>query len=302
MPVPPAELSMLASAAQPKDIKELAEENALSYQTAYAAVRSLEDQGLVKTWRDGKKRVVQPSDPALSGLAQILLFESPRQDLDRLFHGDRLLQFHALHKVQRPDLAALITNRTPRAVYQTIQDFAPSGFLVRTEEGFQLHPRQANYWRFIEDVARLHGASQVQEIAKDGVLVWYLGPEFIFKSREEVQAPRVHRAGFDRFAEFGIELIGGEFRAYHWAHRELDASDAVFESIILNGDTPTHRSYCALLLEAQQPSDFLKKAEIYGMRAFAEALQEYVSNHKAQPGFLPWSEHERYRAQYLSGA
>jgi hypothetical protein len=276
----------------------LAAANGLPYPTAYAAVRDLEGKGLVFTVKDGRSRVVRPTDPALPGLAQALIFETPRPDLAKIVHGDRLLQFHVLDRVRKPGLAALVLCKTKRAVEQTVAEFAPSGFLARTPDGFRIHPRHVNYRAFIDEVARVQALARVRRYTPSAVLVWHLGPEVLFKSHDPVEDTGVMRAGFDRFGDFGVELVGRGFRAYHLARRSLGPADAVMEAVLIDGDTPIHRTYCCLLYEKTRPADFEAVAQIYGLARLARLIVRYVDGGQDLPGFLPRKEHERYRREY----
>jgi DNA-binding transcriptional ArsR family regulator len=131
---------MLASLGSPKEIKALAEANELPHRTAHQAVEVLKDKGVVTSHKEGRERVVTTASNALSGLAPALLFDIPREDWDRILHGDRPMQLHVLDRVGHPELTAEVYGKGRNTLYRTVEFLGPAGALVKRDKGWRIKP------------------------------------------------------------------------------------------------------------------------------------------------------------------
>ncbi len=299
MPAPPAQLALLASLAKPKGVSVLAQENGLPYESAYKAVCELEKRGIVATHREGRALMVACRSALVPPLARSVIFDSPRPDWGRVFHGNRPTLLHVLDKVGEPELAAEVCGKSRSLVYHAIKTHAPRGLLIRRKDGsYAINPRLAPFRNLLEELDRVEAAHRLHEIDAEARLVWSLGPEILFMSRERRAVPKAQPAALSRFGDYGLSFITGDETYQCVAERRLDAADAILQTLLIDPESRINRSYCALLLEKAKPDDFERKAKIYGLADEARALARYVQTHEATEGFLPWREHERYRQQY----
>lgn len=298
MPVPPAQLAILASLTEPKGVSVLASENGLPYEAAYKAIRESEKRGIIATHREGRTLVASCRSALAPQLARSLIFDSPRQDWGRVFHGQRPTLLRVLDKVGEPELAAEVCGKSRSLVYHAIKTHAPRGLLIRKGGTYAINPRLTVLRSLLEELDRVEAAHRLHEIEPDARIAWSLGPEILFASRKRLANPRVQLAALSRFGEYGLDFIMGEATTYCIAKRRLDAADAILQTLIVGSGSSINRSYCALLYEKAKSAELERKSKIYGLEAEARALVRYVQTHEATEGFLPWREHERYREQY----
>jgi len=298
MPLPPAQLSILASLDRPKEVGELAAANALPHRTAHQAVEVLEALGVVTSYRRGRERVVAVASKALPALARGLLVDTPRDDWDRVLHGNRPMQLHVLDRVGNAGLAAEVCGRARRTLYHTVALLAPAGVLEKPGGRWRINPRLGTLRDYVAELSRVeahHGASRIDPQA---TVAWHLGPEILLRSPNDLRGETVHLGGLSRFAEYGLDLVTGGSTYYYVSTRPLDAADAILQGLLTDPESGVNRSYCALLYEIARPSGVRRKASIYGVEEEAAALMHYVESHEATGKFLPWRAHERYRRQY----
>ncbi len=298
MPDPPAQLSILASLDSPKEITALAEANELPHRTAHQAVEVLEDKGIVTSHKEGRERIVTPASKALPGLARALLFDIPRDDWDRILHGDRPMQLHVLDRVGHARLIAEVCSKGRSTLYRTVEILGPAGVLVKRDGRWCINPRIGQLREFVAELARVQAHHRMGELDPTATLVWHVGPELLLRSTHDLESPHVHRGALSAFAEHGAELFLGTGTYYYAATRELDVADTILQGLLIEPESRINRSYCALLYEQEQPEDLEHKAAIYGLETEARDLVAYVETHEATEGFLPWDEHDRYRRQY----
>ncbi len=298
MPVPPAQLAILASLGDPQAVRALAQTNGLPYDTAYKAVRELTNRGILATHRDGRALVVACRSAVIPSLARSLLFDHPRPDWGRVFHGDRPMLLRVLDQVGDPGLAAEVCGKSRSLVYHAIKTHAPRGLLVRRDDSYSINPRLATLRRLLEELNRVETAHQLHQIDADATPLWSLGPEILFASRKKLTGKGVHLGAISRFYRYRMSFITGETTYYYVAKRKLDAADAIIQTLLIDPESRINHSYAALLFEKAKPADLQRRSKIYGLAEEAHALTQYVQTHEATAKFLPWREHERYRQQY----
>lgn len=302
MPTPPPQLAVLASLGEPRTVRQLAEANALPYQGVYKAVEELVRRGILTSHREGKDLVVEAAPPAVPGLARSLLLDHSRQDWRHVFRGSRPVLLYVLDRVGDPKLAAYVCDKTPRAVYYTIRSLGARGLLVKRHGRYAINPGLPSLKALLEELAKVESLTRLRDVDPKARALWSLGPEVLFKSEEGLNTPRVHIAALSAFARFGVPLVIMHSRYYYLASRPLDVADAILQGFLVEPESRTNRTYCALVYEKHRPKNLVTKARIYGLHEQAEALIRYVDDHEPADLFLPWREYDRYRRQYGVGA
>lgn len=298
VPVPPTKLVLLVGLDEPRQLTQLAEDNGLQLGTARKALNVLEEQGLVATHKEDGNLVASCTANAIPALARSVLFDQPRRDWRKAFHGDRPMLLHVLDQVHHPELTARVCDKSRRAVYYAIETHASRGLLVETEDGYQINPRLASFRELLTEMAKTTAHHRTRQLDPDARLLWHLGPELLLRSNRDLESDDVHPGALSRFAEYGVPLMSGESSYVYVATRELDASDAILQALLVDPESRVNRSYAALVYERTQPDNLEHKARIYGLQEEARKLVEYVETREQLEGFLPWGEHDRYREQY----
>lgn len=298
MPLPPAQLATLASLGEPKTTSGLARENGRPYETVYKAVRDLEKRGVITTHREGRALVATPRSLALSSLARSLIFDFPRQDWGRVFHGDRPMLLHVLDVTHDPELAAEMCGKSRSLVYHAIKTHAERGLLVGKAGRYSLNPRIQPLRELLGEMDRVGADHRLHGIDPEARRIWSLGPEILYATTQDEAPSGTQPAALSSFPAYGLDLITGD-RAYRVViKRELDAADAILQTLLVEPTSRINRSYAALLFEKAKPANLERKAMIYGLEKEALDLARFVMERAKIDGFLPWAEHERYRRQY----
>lgn len=307
MPVPPEQLSALASLGQAKPVRVLAAENGSPYPSMQKAVNSLEAAGLVTTRRRGRERLVTAASPQISSLARALIFDAPRQDWRSIFHGERLVLLHVLDRVHDPELAAEICGLSRSAVYHAISLHAPAGLLVRTPAGgYRVNARLIEFRAFLLEWNALRSTKAISDLDPQATSMWRLGPELMFRSRKPLHAPNIHFGAYSAMSALGAPVIEKtDATTYYVSHRTLSPADAVLQAMVQesndqaqpNPASASVRAQWAAFMESHPSQDLLRKAKIYNKVDEVQAILAYLANRDGK-GFLPWSEYERFRQQY----
>lgn len=293
-----AKLALLAELDTAKSISALSDATGYSPIRVRRVVHDLADKGLVTKHKTGREIEVQAASKPISSKARSLLNEFPDQEWGRVLHGDRALVLHVLDQVGRLRPTAGVVGQTPRGVGYTAKSLAERGILVREDSEYRLHPRHHVLGEFLEEYVRVRAHHIVGELDPDARVIWYLGPEVLFRSDEaDLARDDLQLAALSAFPTFGVDLVT---QAHHYilSRRELGVADAILQGLLVEPGNRINRSYCALVYEKTLPDDLVRKARIYDLEDEARRLRAYVRERKAFEGFLPWEEHERYRDQY----
>lgn len=295
---PPSHLAVLAHLDQPQPVSELAAATRLPLDTVYKAVRTLQQDGVLATHREGRQLVATCTSKPLPSLARALLHDYARSDWSLVLHGDRPTVLHVLNRVRRPELAAEVCGKARSTIYHTTKALGPRGILVRKRGGYVLNPRLGPLRLYLDELAEAKAHHRASALDPAATLLWFLGPELLLRSRKELRGQDVHVGALSAFAEHDVELFTGDAAYYHVATRRLDVADAILQGLLVDPESQINRSYGALVYEKERPDSLLGKAPIYGLEREAEALIRYVTTHEPGDLFLPWREHQRYRSLY----
>jgi DNA-binding transcriptional ArsR family regulator len=311
MPVPPEQLSALASLDSEKSVRRLAQDNGSPYPSMQKAVNTLEKGGLVTTTRQGRERLVKAASTQLASLARALIFDAPRQDWRSIFHGERLVLLHVLDRVRDPALVAEVCNVARTTVYHAIRTLAPSGLLLKDGDGYRVNPRLVEFRAFLLEWNTVRATKAVHDFDPKATGLWRLGPELMFRSRTQVVAPHVHLGATSAMAQLGAPVVEKtEATTYYVSRRRLTSSDAVLQAMVMDGNNTAEsglppaksvRAQWTAFIETRVPResypDLERRAKIYGKVPEVQAILAYLSNHD-EAGFLAWTEYERFRQQF----
>lgn len=295
-----ANLAILAALDRPLSIQDLADRTALGHETVRWAIASLEEQGLADTEAKGQHRIIRAGSPVLVDRARALT-ERPHPAWKQVFHGEHPLLLHVLDRVGSVDLTAEVMGQAKSTIYHFIAQVAPKGILQKDGLGYRVHSRQRALRDLVEEWSRLRSYRAVRSIDAEARLLWFLGPEAMFSARKKAAGEGVHPAGLTAFADHGILIQTGERSTWLLSRRQPTAADHLLQAIRAESESRTVHNYAALLYEAARPEDLLRKAPIYGLEQDVERIRRFVDEQADQPGFLPWSEHERFRELYRVG-
>lgn len=287
-------LAVLAASAG-DSIRDVAMQHQVSYAQAYGAVQALSSEGLVRIQREGKRALLSPGSPAIGALAAALL-RKDHPAWPHVFHGDRVLLLHALHRLHDIPLAALVTGYARSSAYQAVRQLAEKGILLHKRGQYQVHRQHADLADFVEEWTRLRAQHLARELHPEARVLHHVGPEVLFRAPGELEGAQP--AGLAAFGLHGIDIRPADPRPHALAVRSLGAGDHLCQALKASPVDPITRSYAALLWERIRP-ELEGPARIYGVTSEAHAVRRYVEERQDQDGFLPWREHERYRGMYL---
>ncbi len=298
MPDAPVALRILASLEHPKAAAALAREHGLPRGTAWKTIASLAHDGLIQTHIEGRDLVASSPSRAIPGLAATLLTDFPNQDWRLVFYGDRPTTLRVLDQIGRPGLAALVLGKSRRTVQHGIRLMAERGVVTKTGGRYQINPRIRPLGQLLDELDNARAHQQTRRVDKDARLLWYLGPEWLVRSRRPLDEPQLGPGALSLFAEYRVPLMMARDQYYFRTMRTLDAADAILQGLLVEPDSAVNRSYCAVVYEKNRPDNLETKARIYGLEQEAQRLIAYVDRRIEPEGFLPWGEHEEYRSEY----
>lgn len=264
------QLAVLAELEEPRSTIALAERMDLEEVRVEEAVSGLEEAGLVEREGFGAKTELAPVDPDLARRAGEVRAQLSAEQWQAVFEAGRAQLAYVLDRVPRLELAAYVLGEPVEAVRGEAYDLVEAGVLAA--EPFQLAPSTGSLAQLLADIDALRAHRWVNEIVPEGEVLWHLGPELVFQAPGPIGHAEVGYGGASLLADQGIEVdVAGE--TYTRTHRELDASDAILQSLLAHPDDEDVRAACRQLYAQASTPTFAEKATIYGLAAEAKAFR-----------------------------
>lgn len=271
------QLSVLASLEEPKPASAVAEELDVEEVEVEEAVTSLEEAGLVEREGFGAKTRLVPVVPELPRRADAARSELSPEAWRALFVDGRAELAYVLDQVARLELAAYVLDEPVETVRGDVYDLVEAG-VVTGSDPFQLEPGLPALGQLLAEVDALRARRWVQRLDPRAEVRWHLGPDVLFTAGEGIQHPEVTYGGASLFADHGVPMETAE-TVYIRTRREVDASDAIMQALLLAPDDEEVREACVELYAREPMPTFREKTQIYGLEEEAEELRR-----EAEPG------------------
>ena len=82
-----------------------------------------------------------------------------------IFHGDRLLLLHAIHRIHDIQLAAEVTGYARASAYQAAKQLAYKGILLHKRGHYAIAPQHADLQDLVEEWTRIRAQPPLPPIA-----------------------------------------------------------------------------------------------------------------------------------------
>lgn len=270
MPSLAIQLAVLAGLEEPRSTIALAEDLDIAEVQVEEAVTGLEEAGLVEREGFGAKTQLVPVDPRLPRLAGEVRSAVATDAWQVLFGEERAQLAYVLDRVPRLELAAHVLDEPVETLRGEAFDLVEAGVL--SADPFRLDAAVPSLGELLTEIDALRARSWARARASDAEVLWHLGPEILFRSQAAVTDPEVTYGGPALFADHGLAWEGPE-DVYARTRRNVDASDAILQSLLACPEDEDVRAACRRLLAEEPTPTFTEKARIYGLEAEAEELR-----------------------------
>lgn len=269
------QLAVLATLEEPMPTSAVAEELAIEEVEVEAAVTSLEEAGLVEREGFGAKTRLIPVVPELPRRADAARSELSPDAWTALFVEERAELAYVLDHVARLELAATVLDAPVEAVRADVHDLAEAG-IVTGGDGLHLDPGLPALAELLAEIDALRARRRVHRLDPAAEVRWHLGPEVLFTAGPGIRDPEVTYGGASLFADHGIELEPSS-PVYCRTLRDLDASDAILQALLVAPDDDDEvQAACLELYEREPTPTFREKACIYGLEEEAAEFRGEV--------------------------
>ena len=187
-------------------------------------------------------------------------------------------------------------NVTRQWAYKTIQDLSCYGIILKKKDGHYINPSHKLLFEFAKEYYNYKNHQKIRSIAEDAQILWQHGDEFLFKSK--IVLAKHTETGVTVFSKYNLPLLG-DIKYYYNTERQLQITDIILHTILINPQSKTYNAYACLLYEKTKPRDIIKKARIYNLIEHIQTLISFIEKHKSEKKFMPtWDEYVSLAKQY----
>jgi len=297
------ELAVLAAVERGDTISELATKLDHSESYLSRAVAALTEKGLVYTQRDGRRKLVIPSDARAVECYQDLVRQHSHIDFPELLTGKTL---EVLYYLDQPRTVADIADRSDNyrnTVNRVLKRLRDRG-LVGTDDGrYHFNGDFERLYEFARELAHHLHRQRLEAVAPNGTILWEDYDEFLAQTETEIDAEHFNETGLARFAAFDLQFLLTRHRYYRYSEERTAVSptELCCHSLLIDDET-RHRSYCLLLLSHVDvdEGELRDQAAKYGLEDEIDALLRYLETHgDVEDDRLPeWEAFQALAADY----
>lgn len=298
-----SELELLEVLQEELSVTEVAEQLDRSSSYTSELVARTEEQGLVRTRRDGRVKLVSPAESKAVELFQQLTQMYPHIDFADLLTGKTITYLYFLDE---PISVAELAERTGdyrNTVNRVITRLLHRGIVQKQNSQYQLNDDFQLLHEFaVEYVHHLHRRT-VSEETTTFTILWESLREFLVQTDQSIEADRFLQTGPGRFQEYGLPLLTTTHHHYFYTERrsELTVADVICHTLLIDTGS-RYQTYCLLLIAAEDPDfeQLQETAEIYDIDEIVDDLLTYLDTRgEEKTASLPeWTEFESTADEY----
>lgn len=273
------QLAVLAELEDPLRGSQIGERLGVEEFEVEEAVSDLEAAGLVEREGFGAKTRLVPTTPELARLASSVRSSLPTAGWQALFGAERVQLVHVVDEVGRLEVAAEVLDEPVEAVEDAVYRLLELGVLEGPQT-YGVADEHGDLRELLAEIDELRARGFVRELDVGAEILWHLGPEILFSSGAEVSDPTVTYGGPTLFEEWTGQNLAD--RVYHHRTlRDLDASDAILQTLLALGSGEDVIQHCLELYASEATPTFREKAQIYGLEDVADRIVQAGSG---EPG------------------
>ena len=296
-----SEIQLLQALEEKKTLSELADRLDLSESYVSELVTRLEEQDLVYTKKDGRRKYVQSSGHRIVELIQELGHSHPHIDFAELLTPKTISILYYLDTERSAGELADLTDNYRNTVYRILNKLTDRGICGKTDSTYRLN----NEFKILNEIAVEYASHRhaLATPASSFTIIWESLDEFLLQTQETITRDAFYETGPNRFEEFNLPLLTTKQQYYFYSETLVDLTPAeLLCHTLLIDDGTRYQTYCLLLIERHglTQEDTLSKAEKYGVTDTVEKLFTYLQSRgeKQTPTLPEWNEFESIAKEY----
>lgn len=297
------EIKLLRELRGEKSIKEIAESISRSVSYTSEIISGLEDKNLINKKRQGKKKLVSPTNSRVVELIQKLGQTHPHMNLGELLSRKSLSVIYYLDQWTSVTKVAERTKNYRATVNRIINRLLKHGVIQKEGRKYKLNDEFEILNELSKGYIHQKHISQVSRHTKDFSLFWESLNEFLVQSGEEIKGKNFHPTGPELFEKYGLPLFTRNRRYYFYSKdlTEVPPSDLICHTLLIDQGSRAQK-YCLLLYkkESFDSTSLKKKAKKYGVLDLVESIVIYIQTKgKKKKSKQPeWSEFKKTASDY----
>jgi len=276
--------------------KDIAKKLNLSSGTVSKIIKKMIKNALAKKNRQGMKILVEIAQTSHAQKLEVIIKTFNRLPLENILSYSNLKLIAILDYHLNKNEISQMLNVSRQWTYRTIKDLSCYGIILKEQKGYYINPTHQPLFEFAKEYYRYKNYQTLKTISEDAQILWQHGDEILFKTKKELT--KYSKTAVTAFSKYNLPLLG-DTKYYYNVERQLQITDIILHTILINPQSKTYNAYACLLYEKTKPSDIIKKARIYNLTEHIQTLISFIEKQESQKKFLPtWDEYISLAKQY----
>ncbi len=268
----------------------------LSSGTISKITKKMIKNGLAKKNRQGMKIIVETAQTSHAQKLEVIIKTFNRLPLENILSYSNLKLIAILDYHLNKNEISQMLNISRQWTYRKIKDLSRYGIILKKQDGYYLNPTHQPLFEFAKEYYNYKNHQTLKTISEDAQIIWQQGTEFLFKTKKELTKPS--ETAVTAFSKYNLPLLG-DTKYYYNTERQLQTTDIILHTILINPQSKTYNAYACLLYEKTKPRDIIKKARIYNLTEHIHTLISFIEKQESEKKFMPtWDEYISLAEQY----
>ena len=280
----------------PSSETDIAKKLNLSSGTISKITKKMIKNGLAEKNRQGMKIIVEIAKTSHAQKLELIIKIFNRLPLENILSYAKLNLIAILeYPLNKKEISQML-NISRQWTYKTIKDLSRYGIILKKQDGYYLNPTHQLLFEFAKEYYSYKNHQTLKTISEDAQIIWQHGDEFLFKTKKELT--KNPETAVTAFSKYDLPLLG-DTKYYYNTERNLQITDIILHTILINPQSKTYNAYACLLYEKTKPRDIIKKARIYNLTDHIRTLISFIERQESEKKFLPtWDEYKSLAEQY----
>ena len=280
----------------PSSETDIAKKLNLSSGTISKITKKMIKNGLAKKNRQGMKIIVEIAQTSHAQKLELIIKIFNRLPLENILSYAKLNLIAILeYPLNKKEISQML-NISRQWTYKTIKDLSCYGIILKKQDGYYLNSTHQPLFEFAKEYYSYKNHQTLKTISEDAQIIWQHGDEFLFKTKKELT--KNPETAVTAFSKYDLPLLG-DTKYYYNTERNLQITDIILHTILINPQSKTYNAYACLLYEKTKPRDIIKKARIYNLTDHIRTLISFIERQESEKKFLPtWDEYKSLAEQY----
>jgi len=280
----------------PATVTTLSKKLDISPAAASKITDKLINNGLATKQRNGKTVLIEKQKTTLAKKLEETIRLFPRLPLQDILTHSHLTVIATLTYPLKTEELRSILGVTRQWIHKTITHLSTYGIILKDNQGYHINPTHRPLLEFATYYSEFQNYKTLSNITDDAILLWQHGNEFLFKTKKETQ--EIPMTAVTIYSNYNLPMIS-EMKYYYYSQRNLNVSDTIIHTILIDPNNKTYNSYALLLYEKTKPEDLLQKTRLYNLTQHVHSLLNYLKDHTTIEPFLPtWNAYQALKKQY----